>query len=228
MERTEATVLDHGCLFDNPLSHVCSRHGYFPGMTVLPDGELLAIFMLGEAFEAPNLRPHVTRSTDQGHTWTDPEPIGEAAVNGVPVNDAVKPLALTDVDVVAAGYRMYRDHPMVGIGNPETDGVERSATVVVRSSDRGQSWTSAAELDLGLSSGLENSGPPVLLSDGSIICGGPPMPLWDGTKPDGVDGRLIRSTDGGRTWTAHGVYFAVANRLITPYESRLCELGPGR
>ncbi len=58
-----------GLIYRNPAPHVRSVHAYFPSVAVLPDGEMLATAVLGEAFEAVNLHTHLFRSVDQGETW---------------------------------------------------------------------------------------------------------------------------------------------------------------
>ena len=47
-------VIEDITIYDNPRPQVHSRHGIFPDLLELPGGELLALFVLGEAFESPN------------------------------------------------------------------------------------------------------------------------------------------------------------------------------
>lgn len=59
-------------VFDNPQPHVHSGHGYFPSVAQLNSGELICLFVMGEAFEAPNLTTCVTRPKHQAritHPW---------------------------------------------------------------------------------------------------------------------------------------------------------------
>ena len=58
-------ILDTGLLYRNPIPHVRSVHGYFPSVVSMDNGEMLATAVLGEAFEAPNLRTHVFLSTSK-------------------------------------------------------------------------------------------------------------------------------------------------------------------
>ena len=44
--------LTTGILYKNPKPHVKSVHAYFPSVAAMPNGELLATYVLGEAFEA--------------------------------------------------------------------------------------------------------------------------------------------------------------------------------
>ena len=42
-------VIDHHTVYRNSAPGLRSRHGYFPGLIELPSGELIALFVLGEA-----------------------------------------------------------------------------------------------------------------------------------------------------------------------------------
>ncbi|HDY88312.1 MAG TPA: hypothetical protein ENH82_09410, partial [bacterium] len=62
--------LKTGLIYRNPVPHIKSSHAYFPSVTVMANGEMLATFVLGEAFESVNLHTHIARSKDNGETWT--------------------------------------------------------------------------------------------------------------------------------------------------------------
>jgi sialidase-1 len=50
----------------------------------------------------------------------------------------------------------------------------------------------------------------------------------DGGQPSGHVGVLLRSTDGGRTWSDEVRYFDMGGKSVTPFEGRICEMQPGR
>ena len=52
MMATKIKTIDEHVIYDNPIPHVRSRHGFFPGAIQLPSGELLAMVAIGEAFES--------------------------------------------------------------------------------------------------------------------------------------------------------------------------------
>ncbi|GIT30141.1 MAG: hypothetical protein Ct9H300mP1_21870 [Planctomycetaceae bacterium] len=56
--------METGVVFRNPMAHVTSRHAYFPSAIPLGNGEVLVSYNVGEAFEAENLRVHLSRSLD--------------------------------------------------------------------------------------------------------------------------------------------------------------------
>ena len=55
--------LTTGTVFRNPKAHLRSVHAYFPSVVLLASGELLAAYVLGEAFEAVN--DHVALSVSE-------------------------------------------------------------------------------------------------------------------------------------------------------------------
>ena len=52
-------LIESHVVYENPKPMLRSRHGYFPGIVELPSGELLALVVIGEAFEAVDLTTHV-------------------------------------------------------------------------------------------------------------------------------------------------------------------------
>ena len=68
-------ILTTGIVYKNPKPHVRSVHAYFPSVAVMDNGEMLATFALGEAFEAANCRLNVARSKDMGETWALEGPV---------------------------------------------------------------------------------------------------------------------------------------------------------
>ena len=77
-------VVDHHVVYDNPIPHLKSRHGYFPGLAKMPSGDLVGLFLLGEAFDSADRETYVTRSSDLGRTWDLQRPlyVGEEIKGG--------------------------------------------------------------------------------------------------------------------------------------------------
>jgi hypothetical protein len=66
------------------------------------------MFMLAEAFEAPNGTTYVTRSADGGRTWQLEGPVYDKRVVGHETTDVMKPTLLRDGRLIAIGYRYDR------------------------------------------------------------------------------------------------------------------------
>ena len=140
-----------------------------------------------------------------------------------PIN--FKPTVLSDGTLIAIGYGFYRDNPENFV-NPETGGLPDGANYVSFSHDNGHSWSHPEKISHGHPEILETSGPCIELKNGDLIASGPPMPMWDGTRPSGMQGFLLRSSDKGKTWDDKTVYYKNGN--IFPAECRQCEMQNGR
>ena len=221
-------VLEHETLYDNPMPHLRSRHGYFPGVVQLPSGDLLAVVAIGEAFESVDLAANVLRSADLGHTWQLQGPLADRSTDEFPINDAVKPTALSNGTVVAMGYRFYRHNLDQALANPETNGLQPGDNVIAFSHDEGRTWSPPQVLPLSRPEILEVSGPCIELRSGELLACGYPFPLWDGASPSGAIGVLLRSRDLGKTFDDRTLYFKTSRPNVAPYEARLCEMQDGR
>ncbi|MCX6994201.1 MAG: sialidase family protein [Kiritimatiellaeota bacterium] len=221
-------VLDHHVVYENPMPHLRSRHGYFPGMVQLPSGDLLSLFVIGEAFESVDTITYITRSHDLGRTWQLQGPLYDNSVVGFPTCDTMKATVLRDGSLVAIGYRFHRRNPDEAIGNPKTNGVQPADDIVSFSRDEGKSWSVPIVMPKYYPEAIELSGPCLELAPGELLAGGSLFPLWDGSMPSPHKGLLLRSKDQGRTWVDGGPYFTTPANRICPYETRFCRMGDGR
>lgn len=212
--------------YENPKPHIHSRHGYFPGLAQIGSGEIICLFVMGEAFEAPNCTTYVTRSKDQGRTWTLQGPLYDRSRLPVPANDSLKPTALRSGKLVAIGYRYFREDPEQGIAIPETNGFQPGENVCSYSDDEGYHWAEPAIIQRKHPEMIEVSGPCIETQSGELLGVGALFKLPDGSNPSGPVGVLVRSFDQGRSWSDDSCFYNW--RKITPYEARICEMQPGR
>jgi sialidase-1 len=220
--------LESHVVYENPKPHVHSRHGYFPGLALLPSGELLAMFMLAEAFEAPNGTTYVTRSTDGGRSWRLQGPVYDKRVVRYETTDVMKPTLLGDGRLIAIGYRFDRHDPEQGIGIEETGGLLPGDDIVCFSADEGKTWSVPQTIPRSRPELIEISGPCIELRSGELVAAGALLKMADGSNPSGQQGILVRSRDGGRTWDDGTVFFQSPAGNLTPYESRLAEMPDAR
>ncbi len=218
--------LETGVLYENPKPHLRSRHGYFPGLVSLPSGDVLGLFVLAEAFEAPDATTWVARSRDVGRTWQLEGTLYDRAAMCRATSDTLKPALLRDGSLVATGYRFYRDDPEQGISIPETGGVLSGENVSAFSRDEGRTWSTPRLIPRSRPELLELSGPPVELASGDLLAVAALYPLPDGTHPSGRMGVVLRSSDKGNCWDDTGVFYR--HDRIIPYEPRVCQLEDGR
>jgi sialidase-1 len=218
-----------GCvLYENPRPSLHSRHGYFPGLVHLSSGDLLALFMIAEAFEAPNGTTWISRSRDCGRTWHLEGPLYDKSVVGCETTDTFKPAVLRDGSLIATGYRFHRSDPEQGIGIQETGGILPGDNIVAFSQDQGKTWTVPKVIPRSRPELLEISGPCVELRSGHLVAVAALFPMPDGTHPSGRLGVLLRSSDDGKSWDDRCVFYRSANGKIVSYEPRVCEMQDGR
>ena len=221
--------LEPHIIYENPRPHVHSRHGCFPGIVALPSGELIALFVLAEAFEAPNGTTWVTRSSDEGRTWRLQGPVYDKSVLGVETTDSLKATRLRDGTLVATGYRFYRHDLEAPICDPNTSGILPGDDIVTFSQDEGRTWANVAIIPRSYPELLEISGPCIESRySGDLLAIAALYKMPDGSNPSGQFGVLLRSRDKGKTWDDRSRYFSTKGDYITPFEARLCEMQDGR
>lgn len=142
-------VIDHGTVFlgeaGSEYSSAC-----FHGICVLPDGAWLACFRASPAKH--NTFPQrfmITRSNDQGQTWTDPvEPLSPPPVNGVPgVWRGGDFTALGGRRVVTVLYWVDASDPSLPFFNEKTEGLLDSHIFLASSDDNGLTWSEPRLVD---------------------------------------------------------------------------------
>lgn len=218
--------IDERNLYQNPLPAVRSRQATFPSVCKLPNGKLLALFVIGEAFEAANARVYCSRSADNGKSWQFQGPLYDQEKFHWPYqfSESLKPLLLKDGTLIATGYGFERYNPDRGIGDSETGSFPPGRNVICFSKDYGKTWTDPVPLRYGADEMLEMSGPSIQLDSGVIIAAAPPF----NTNPNSQKGCVIASSDAGRTWHLLGTFFQSPQGNIAPWETRICQMQSDR
>lgn len=213
-------------IYQNPMPHVRSRHGYFPGMAKLLSGELLTLFVIGQAFEAADSTTFITRSLDGGATWQLQGPLYDKSRLAINASDQMKPTVLTDGTLVAIGYRFHRQDPEQAIAIPGTGGFQPGDNLISYSQDEGRHWAEPEVIERRYPELIEISGPAIETRPGDLLAVGALFRQSDGSNPSGPVGVLLRSQNKGRTWSDEAQYYRWGG--LTPYEARICEMQPGR
>jgi sialidase-1 len=214
--------LDAFTIYQNPAPLLVSRQATFPGIVQLPDGELVAMFCIGQAFDAADTRTYVSRSSDDGRTWS--EPVRLSQTEQVPEeSESMKPLLLRDGTMLATGYVFVRPTPLTPVVDPETFELLKLRNKASISTDGGQSWGEPHYFDIE-GQPLEMSGPCIELSSGRILGATAPFHL----RKEGHAGWIVASDDKGRTWRKLSEFYRSPGGNVSTWECRLCELSPGR
>ena len=201
----------------NPL--LVSRQGVFPGITLLPNNNLLAIFSIGQAFDSSDHRAYVTKSKDNGRTWSIPKQLHNHKYNKQEETDTLKPLLLNNGELIATGYAFIRPDPLTPIVDPISFDVLPLKNKISFSSDNGESWSVPNNFSV-LNKALEISGPCIQLSSGRILAACPPFHLGE----TGHSGWIIYSDNNGKTWDKLSEFFNTPTGEIAAWECRLCEI----
>lgn len=207
-------------IYANPAPLLVSRQAVFPGVVSSPGGDLLAMFSIGQAFDAADMRAVVSRSTDGGMRWTSPQPLHDGTQLA---SESFKPVVLPDGGILATGYVFERPDMLTPIVDPETKTLLPLRNRKTMSADRGHTWTPPVDFSVE-GAPLELSGPAIVLPSGRILAAAAPFHLRAG----GHEGWIIASDDGGATWTRLSVFYRAPGGRIAPWECRLCHMGDCR
>ena len=206
-------------IFENPHPLLVSRQAIFPGIVQLADDGLLAMYSIGQAFDAADHRAFVSKSTDLGQSWTAPERMHDHEFAPFPISETFKPLLLSDGTLLATGYGFVRPDDLTPIVDPNTFKVLKLRNMVSTSDDGGQSWQVPRLIDI-QGQPLEMSGPCIQLRTGRIIGAAAPFHLG----ADNHSGWIVNSDDGGTTWQKLSEFFASTKGEIAAWECRICEM----
>ena len=215
-------LLETGTLYANPDPLLVSRQAAFPGLARLANGDIAALFSIGQAFDAADMRAYASRSTDNGHTWSTPTPLHTKTFTPEE-SETFKPVALADGSLLATGYVFLRPTPLTPIVDPKANELLPLHNKLCRSHDGGHTWT-VPERFIVEDAGLELSGPVIQRASGELLGSGAPFHLG----PDNHEGWLISSTDNGKTWQKKSIFFRATPSTIAPWESRLIDFGGTR
>lgn len=221
--------LKTGILYKNPKPYLKSLHAYFPSVAILPDGEMVATVVLGEAFEATNLRTHLFRSKNKGLTWFHQGPLYEGTSRRL-TSDCSRITALPDGELVVFMVRHDRtQHPDEGLTNPDTLGFVPTELLLFRSKDKGKTWIGPITIEPPLTGpSFELCSPITVLSDGRWLIPTQTWPDWNGDCPNGIRMIALVSYDQGRTWPEYMDVMHEPNGRVFFWESKIVELSDGR
>lgn len=210
-------------IWTNPNPVLRSRHSCFPFACELDDRTLLASHVVEEAFESVDGTTMISKSTDGGRTWTLQPAAYDKSSYVVPRTDYLKLTHLGEGRLLLFGYEYFRDDPECAIGNPETGGSLDDRIVLLRSQDRGRTWSPPEEIYCRWGRHVEASAPILVLKNGDWVTPIAEFPKWDGHFSIPYSGRLLRSSDEGRTWNDDAVTMSLGD-TVSVYEQRVCQL----
>ena len=185
----------------------------FPDVCRLQNGDLLCVFYGGYGHvslpteEWPKGgRVCMVRSSDEGKTWSKPEILFDDDLD----NRDPHISQMADGTVICTFFNYWQDG----------DKTEYQSCIV-RSSDNGKTWETTCKPVTPLNWAV--SAPVRQLADGSMLLG-----VYTEVAPQTAWGGVVRSTDGGETWSAPidigkdaGVYLAAETDVIQLPDGRI-------
>ena len=221
-------VLGTGIVFRNPRPELRSVHTWHPTIVRFADGELLCTFDLAAADVALDYRTWASRSSDGGATWSAPERV-LADPPGRPTTHTIRIREMSNGEVVGFGGLMYRDDPEKSVVNVPTLGYTEMRLFLVRSRDRGHTWSGPEWIDPPLvGPAFEMCHSLVEVADGRWLAPTSTWMGWDGDAPNGMNAILLVSHDQGRTWPESITEFDRWSENILHWEQGFVELQDGR
>ena len=208
-------------IYKNPTPLLTSKQAIFPGIVKLYNGDLLALFSIGQAFDSADQRSYFSKSSDNGRIWSEPKKIHHHEFKPHQLSESFKPTRLHDGTLLATGYVFERPDDTTSIVDEATFKVLPLKNMCSRSYDDGITWDTPYAIDIN-GEPLELSGPCVQLETGRIVGAASPFHLDD----NGHCGWLICSDDGGTNWRKLSEFFKSPNGEIAPWECRIEQTGP--
>ncbi len=215
-------------LYRNPDSATGLRNAYFPSLITFPDGEMLCSVVIGEAFESVDCRVHLCRSRDRGKTWEFEEQSFQVQEGEEACYSAR--LSLMGGALVLLLFRFDRSqYPGAGLTNPATLGFVPQTMYLLRSVDRGKTWSKPEKLSPPIEGPcFELCSPIRELSDGRWILPTQTWMDWEGNLGDGLRMVAFVSHDKGQRWSeCMNVMCGQRNELFF-WESKVVEMAGGR
>jgi hypothetical protein len=195
-----------GLVYRNPKPYLRSIQARHPSLAVFEDGEMVVAFDLGQADESLDYGTQRARSTDGGATWQFEGPLVPRPP-GRPTTHSVRISRVRD-GLVAFGSLHYRDNPEEGLVNRQTLGFVPTDLLLVRSHDRGHTWSAPETISPPLPSpAWETCHHVVELSSGRWLAPTATWRGWNGENLSGEQTIALISDDRGQSWPRYGRIF---------------------
>ena len=221
--------LTSGVIYRNPIAHIRSVHAYFSSCGQLPNGDLVATLSMAEAFEAVDSQLHITRSTDLGETWSDPQPVSPE-LKDQDVSEFGRVSVIDGRVVLLLQHCDRSNHPNQGLTNPDGLGFVPTQFKIKHATDDSLSnWSEPRDIVSAIEGPcFELCCPITALRDGRWLLPTSTWPDWDGALPNGHRMIALVSHDRGESWPEWQDVFHWPQSPRNYWESKIIELQDGR
>lgn len=197
-------VLDKGMIRGLPAS-LGLESLTFPAMEVLPSGRWLAGFRAAdEKKDGRSMKAMMTWSDDRGKTWVPPfEPLLLPEINGRSGHShSLYFLALGANRVLAVTNWVDASYPEAPFFDPHTESLKDTRIFYSFSDNGGADWCQPVLIDSTAAQGpVPLTGPPLRLSDGSLICSFEINKFREDPMPWIHRSAMLFSRDQGGSWS---------------------------
>ena len=221
-------VIDSNVVYRNQKAHLRAVNAWHPSIALLDNGDLLSAFDLGQGPESLDYRTYLSRSKDEGKTWSAPQRWFEDPT-ARRTTHTCRLSRTKDGTLLGFGTRAYREDPEVGLVNHENLGLVDMDVIHVQSHDGGQTWQGPHTIKTPLvGPAFETCHSIVELQDGRWLAPTSTWRGWNGDEPNGMQAVAFVSHDRGKTWPEYmPVINGYAEGLIT-WEQSIVQLADGR
>ena len=228
MSARALVVSGESVLYRNPRPELVARHAWHPSLCRLGATTWVSTFDIGQGPESHDYVTYVSRSHDDGATWSEPVPL-LAAQDRPRATHSIRVAQLRDGRLLGVGARFIRSDPEQGLINHPGLGYTDMELVSTVSQDGGQSWTPARVIEPPVNApAFETCHAVVELTDGRLLLPTSTWLGWNGEGPLGMRALCLISHDGGQTWPDFAEEFDQWDRAIVSWEQSVVQLGDGR
>jgi len=222
-------VTDQGILFNATAQPPESRIAYFTSLCVLKSGTILCGYQNGPGKHAPTSRIGLSRSLDQGQTWSGLPAKVETIIDGIPGSlGCAEMLEVRPGRLLLLATWFDRSQPDRPLFDPVTEGILKSRQLMAVSTDDGETWSGWTELPTGDLKGCALTGPAIIWSDGQLAIAFESFKEYDDPRPGRHAAWVIVSRDGGQTFSPPLQVAQHPRHEVYYWDQRLCPgLVPG-
>jgi sialidase-1 len=216
-----------GLVYRNPAPHLRSLVAYHPSFVLGDANEFIVTFDTGQGIESLDYHTVLTRSRDAGATWA----LEGGVLNAPPprTSHTLRINRMSDGSLVGIVAIFHREDPNVGLVNRATFGFVPMDLGLIRSTDRGKTWSAFEPLNPPLvGPSWEICHPVYELRNGRWLLPTATWRAWNGDNPSGEQTVAFISDDRGRTWPKFGLVFDGRKIARSRLEISVIQLPDGR
>ena len=220
---TQLSIEFRSIVYDAAQQPSGARIAFFTGMCRLSSGVCLCGFQVGTGKHSPDSKIQLSRSNDNGKSWTILTPNLATELHGVPGSMSAPAL----VEVAADRLLMFatwfdRSEPERPLFDPVTQGILRSKLLLAESHDEGVTWSAWRELPTPELKGCAGTGGVVKWPDGTIAFPFESFKEFDDPQPGHHAAWVMVSRDGGTTFSEPLLIAQHPHNQVYYWDQRLC------